>query len=585
MAADVTTMLTDSDAETLGFPLDFPSTWRTSKAVAAATSQTEPLSFSENETQTVEYIDAHAQTDPPEDKGAAASADPALTMALTSFLAKVCPLMEEQLDETVDNRLFDEFVLENEEEDEDITCAYRIPNPFTATAAVSALSETTAPAGASIVDIPCTGVDWNCNGTIVAASYGSTNNAGWDTGLGGVASWSLFKRGYTAAKPDMKFEIGTSFMSIAFHPKKPAICAVGSFAGELVVLNVTNKDDNLLGRSKVDDYFHREPITDIQWVYDYYERDYQIASVSGDGKVLFWSLKNKLASPIKGFLMTPKKRNRFRSGNSKSGARPIGGVSVAFSAGSGLMANAFVSGSEGGQVHRCFLKIKAEITVGDALPNTTVKLKTDAKQLLQRVPKATSSKVMRHLAKFSKTMGVRELSARLIYKAKPPPTTLFKAATEFAFTPHIGPVYGLDCSPFHRNVFASCGGDGQIRISSLLQATPLLTIDTPSTYLFDVKWSRFRPLVFACAGQDGGVYVYDLHDDLAKPVAILRDKDAVCAVQCLSFNPKQRNMVACGDNDGNVKIWRLSWKLSNALRSEKPALTRLAENAEQEDDD
>ena len=159
-------------------------------------------------------------------------------------------------------------------------------------------------------------------------------------------------------------------------------------------------------------------------------------------QVLFWSLKNKLASPIKGFLMTPKKRSRlsrtllrcvdisaactwreigrcpkmkmadqygvsrFRN-DSKSGARPIGGVSVAFSAGSGVMANAFVngviplilacklsegicrarpgpdtrqyttlkrqleydhsldtSGSEGGQLHRCFLKIKAEITVG-----------------------------------------------------------------------------------------------------------------------------------------------------------------------------------------------------------------------------
>jgi len=179
--------------------------------------------------------------------------------------------------------------------------------------------------------------------------------------------------------------------------------------------------------------------------------------------------------PIKGFLMTPKKRSRFRSGDN-AGTRPIGGVSIAFNAGTSLMANAFVNGSEGGQLHRCFLKIKAEITIGDVLPNTTVKLKSDAKQLLQRVPKATSSKVMRHLAKFSKTMGVRELSARLIYKAKPPPTTLFKAATEFTFTPHIGPVYGLDCSPFHRNVFASCGGDGQVRISSLLQATPLLTI-------------------------------------------------------------------------------------------------------------
>ena len=89
------------------------------------------------------------------------------------------------------------------------------------------------------------------------------------------------------------------------------------------------------------------------------------------------------------------------------------------------------TGSEGGQLHRCFLKIKAEITMGgpcqgrerfeadgdglinvlansntqtrtrhtlvyvsnaDVLPNTTVKLKSDAKQLLQRVPKATSSK-------------------------------------------------------------------------------------------------------------------------------------------------------------------------------------------------
>ena len=44
-------------------------------------------------------------------------------------------------------------------------------------------------------------------------------------------------------------------------------------------------------------------------------------------------------------------------------------------------------------------------------------------------------------------------------------------------------VYGLDCSPFHRNVFASCGGDGQIRISSLLQATPLLTIGARDDYM------------------------------------------------------------------------------------------------------
>ena len=63
-ATDVTTILTDSDAESLGFPLDFPSTWRTSKPVATATCQTLPLSFSENQTQTVEYKEAHVRVSP-----------------------------------------------------------------------------------------------------------------------------------------------------------------------------------------------------------------------------------------------------------------------------------------------------------------------------------------------------------------------------------------------------------------------------------------------------------------------------------------------------------------------------------------
>ena len=79
----------------------------------------------------------------------------------------------------------------------------------------------------------------------------------------------------------MVFDVKTCFMSIAFHPKKPAVCAVGSFTGEVYILNVTHKDDNLIARSKIDDYFHREPITDLAWVFDYDERDYQVVSISG----------------------------------------------------------------------------------------------------------------------------------------------------------------------------------------------------------------------------------------------------------------------------------------------------------------
>ena len=84
-----------------------------------------------------------------------------------------------------------------------------------------------------------------------AGRYGRTDLKGWDAGQGGVCAWSLYGRRFDAENPDMVFDVKTCFMSIAFHPKKPAVCAVGSFTGEVYILNVTNKDDNLIGRSKI----------------------------------------------------------------------------------------------------------------------------------------------------------------------------------------------------------------------------------------------------------------------------------------------------------------------------------------------
>lgn len=127
---------------------------------------------------------------------------------------------------------------------------------------------------------------------------------------------------------------------------------------------MNNTDEPLVARSRIDDYFHREPIArvrrgvlggaasasqavlslssygatrpcllQIEWMKDVLSRDYavslslrrtrcclcglpdshtcmhgdhivfQLASVSADGKVLFWSLANKLATPTHGYDM------------------------------------------------------------------------------------------------------------------------------------------------------------------------------------------------------------------------------------------------------------------------------------------
>jgi len=46
--------------------------------------------------------------------------------------------------------------------------------------------------------------------------------------------------------------------------------------------------------------------------------------------------------------------------------------------------------------------------------------------------------------------------------------TSLKSPIKFSFRPHDGPVYGMSCSPFHRNLFLSCATDATTRLYSLL---------------------------------------------------------------------------------------------------------------------
>lgn len=46
-----------------------------------------------------------------------------------------------------------------------------------------------------------------------------------------------------------------------------------------------------------------------------------------------------------------------------------------------------------------------------------------------------------------------------------------KSPVTFCFHPHTGPVYSVDCSPFHRNLFVTAGTDMTVRLYSQLQVS------------------------------------------------------------------------------------------------------------------
>lgn len=58
-----------------------------------------------------------------------------------------------------------------------------------------------------------------------------------------------------------------------------------------------------------------------------------------------------------------------------------------------------------------------------------------------------------------------------------------------------------------RNLFVSVGTDGLAHLHTVLQPRPLLSLRVSDSYVFGVRWSPTRPLIFAAATGQGEMFV------------------------------------------------------------------------------
>ena len=84
--------------------------------------------------------------------------------------------------------------------------------------------------------------------------------------------------------------------------------------------------------------------------------------------------------------------------------------------------------------------------------------------------------------------------------------------------------------------------------------------------------------MFAVAGDEGVMQIYDLRAQSTRPVAELKLPGETPRVLSIEFNPKMREFIACGDSSGHVHLWQLSWGLSNPVPLEHEILQAYAES-------
>ncbi len=74
-------------------------------------------------------------------------------------------------------------------------------------------------------------------------------------------------------------------MCLDFHPKSPALLAVGLYDGTVLVYDIRNKHKRPIYQSTVRTNKHTDPVWQVYWNPDI-SKNYNFYSISSDGRVI-----------------------------------------------------------------------------------------------------------------------------------------------------------------------------------------------------------------------------------------------------------------------------------------------------------
>ena len=152
-----------------------------------------------------------------------------------------------------------------------------------------------------------TGVCWNpAYGDLFAVSYGSLDFMRQNGG-GSIALFSL----KATARPEYVYVLPAGVLCLDFHPRHPALLAIGCYDGTVQVFDVRRRDNKPVLASILASGTHSDPVWDVKWAQGGCSdaqadgtggdetSELKFFSISSDGRVARWSLaKSELRMEI-----------------------------------------------------------------------------------------------------------------------------------------------------------------------------------------------------------------------------------------------------------------------------------------------
>eukprot|EP00759_Apiculatamorpha_spiralis_P006365 PhF_6_TR13689/c4_g2_i1/m.22050 len=372
-------------------------------------------------------------------------------------------------------------------------------------------------------------LEWNCNGTTLAVAYGRIDIPAWCMERGNVCLWSAASVAQKNSKPDVTLEQDAYVTSIAFHPLEPSTLALGTHTGDVLLLSVGRQDQSTVifnSKNTITGLAHRDPVVKVMWVEHKDPRgskSYWLCSVSGEGKILFWSRTNSMEAPWFGYQVTSK-------------GYPVG------------------------------------LTTADVA--------------LERRPGMSAMNVLNASLVFGSESGEILLSRPSAIPINQPPNPIGKDSVlpildVSSMTAHTGAVQSVCFSPFGRNIVVSSGSDGWVRMYSALERISVFSSEPEGgteSFLTCVAFSPTRPSVVAAVSRNAYLYVFDMSVSKSKPVVSVAAGGEGSPLLSVVFHPGDVRTLLTGDSKGNVTVWALPDELVEPTPTEKSLTTATRVN-------
>lgn len=369
-------------------------------------------------------------------------------------------------------------------------------------------------------ELPVIDLSYNCSGSLIAVAFGQNNHSTLCNHKGAICTYEFDQSKSDNEKLNVTIDYPCCLSSISFHPVQPYLLAAGSLSGQVVVWNISDEENTQFVFSSTGDRMHKRPVAKLQWIVNRNSQDikYNLVSVGLDGMLIIWQLDPNQQSLKGSNVFTLCSNCRPNATMPKGHAcQPVELSRIAFDERDETL---FVVGTESGGVFRCSTR-------------------------------------------------TRKATAWCIQSSVP-----LDPIVSFIFSRHEGPVRAVELSPFNHRLFLSCSTDGSIRISSIREREPLLSIKPNAGPLIAASWSPIRPPVLAVGTGNGRLLLFDLKKNRSSPVIAhgSTNSEPIC---CLKFNCKRNRLLATGHGNGCTTIWRLPDELTEQRHDDEKALDEI----------